>query len=138
MAYRKEKTVFACTYEFLFYNENYQAGVYIAYEFLITNSGGVEKYKIVHPFWESKYRNDYRILSKFEKVIHMGMDLVYVLGVLIITGSMLKTYYVRIRAYFKYKLVIFYWFEVIDSLVIIFSIITLSYWAKLIVFTKPI
>lgn len=136
MAISGETSIFACTYEFLFYNENYQTGVYIVYEFLVTNSGLVDKYKIVDQFWESKYKSVYWKATQFEKVLLMIMDFIYAIGVLVMTISMLKIYVLWIWGYFKYKIFVLYWYEIIDSLVIIFSIITLSFWAKIVVFPK--
>lgn len=43
------------TIEIMFYNQNYQIGTIQIYEFLIDNSGNIEKYSKIDSFMLSRY-----------------------------------------------------------------------------------
>ena len=52
------------TIELMFYNQNYQTGITIVYEFLINNAGDVEKYADINAFYLSRYDEHYHQMDE--------------------------------------------------------------------------
>lgn len=80
-----DKPSLSLTLEIMFYNENYQTGVIMIYEFLINNSAKVEKHKNIEAFYLSRYNNNFRAFSQTLKNFLFLLDLVYLIHILFLT-----------------------------------------------------
>ena len=79
--------------EVVFYNENYQAGTVLIYQFLENNAGRVESYKDRRAFFESRYNSNYHQQSKSMVSFLIFLDAVYWLGLFWITFDAVKKVY---------------------------------------------
>ena len=113
--------------ELMFYNENYQMGLVMTYEFMINNAGNVDKYYIVRPFFSSRYDLDYHRISQFAKVILFIIDLIYFLGLIWLTYTVIKRIYEIITVWVRFKTFKIYAIDVINIAIAVLSIMCLVY-----------
>ena len=69
--------------EMMFYNGNYQTGVILSYEFLITNAGKIFKDKSIDSFYMSRYSPNYKGYSTEIKNFLIFLDVVFALHFII-------------------------------------------------------
>ena len=68
--------------ELMFYNENYQAGVIIVFEFNVNNAGNVDKYYLTKPFFSSRYDSNYHRITSAERGFLIFLDVIYLIGLI--------------------------------------------------------
>ena len=115
----------------MFYNENYQMGIVLTYEFMINNAGNVDRYYIVRPFFASRYDNEYHRISQFSKVIYFMFDAIYLLGLIWFTYTMSVRIYTIISVWVKFKTFKIYAIDIINIAIVVLSIICIIYRAIL-------
>ena len=69
-------------FELVFYNENYQTGIVLAYEFLLNSAGQLNKEKHRSPFFEFVFSSNNHQVSKSAQIILIIMEIIYLLGLI--------------------------------------------------------
>ena len=72
----------SAVFEVIFYNENLQAGVILAYEFLKNNAGELKIDEHRSSFFESQYDKNYHQVSRFVQIIFIISEILYCFGFL--------------------------------------------------------
>ena len=67
----------SAVFEVVFYNENYQTGVILAYEFLQNNAGELKIAKHRSSFFESRYSKNYHQISESTQIILITLEVFY-------------------------------------------------------------
>ena len=116
------------TLEIMFYNENYQTGITIAYQFLINNAGDVEKYKDTTQFFLSRYSKYYHQSSNEMRWFLIFLDVIYVIFLFIITAKTTLIIKRRFMDIFDYKAFTFKWYEILDVIILALSYSNFVLW----------
>ena len=112
----------------MFYNENYQAGITIAYQFLINNAGDVEKYKDTTQFFLSRYSKYYHQSSNEMRWFLIFLDVIYAIFLFIITAKTTLIIKRRFMDIFDYKAFTFKWYEILDVIILALSYSNFVLW----------
>ena len=116
------------TLEIMSYNENYQTGTTQVYQFLINNSGNIEKYKDTAAFYLSRYSKNYHQSSENTRRFLILLDVLYCICLVAITVKTVLTVRSRTADIFHYRAFTFKWFEVLDVFVLGLSYTNLIFW----------
>ena len=116
------------TLEIMFYNENYQTGITIAYQFLINNAGDVEKYKDTTQFFLSRYSKYYHQSSNEMRWFLIFLDVIYAIFLFIITAKTTLIIKRRFMDIFDYKAFTFKWYEILDVIILALSYSNFVLW----------
>ena len=77
-----DKQFLSAVIEVVFYNENYQTGVILTYEFLQNNAGELKIANYRKSFFESRYSKNYHQISGLTQIILIILEVFYWLGLL--------------------------------------------------------
>ena len=83
----------------IFYNENYETGVQIIYQFLQNNSGHISKYTDATIYNKSMYKSNYRKYKSGYQVLFKSIDFIYLTGILIMLLAFIRKMYMRFREF---------------------------------------
>ena len=72
----------SAVFEVIFYNENFQTGVVLAYEFIQNNAGELKIDKHRLSFFKSQYDKNYHQVTKFVQIIIIISEILYCIGFL--------------------------------------------------------
>lgn len=113
--------------EILVYNENFQAGLYITFEFLINNAGNVDKFYNAKPFFNSRYDQNFHRVSKTTKNFLIFLDVIYWIGLIWLAYQTIKRIIMIILIKIRFKILKIYTSDIVDTLVFILSLISVVY-----------
>ena len=119
------------TIELMFYNENYQTGIVHAYQFLINNSGDIEKYEDTNAFYLTRYSQFYHQSSESMRRFLILLDILYFIVFIVFIGNTLLMTKSRIMDLVNYKSLSIMWYDILDFLVFIISIVNLGFWISI-------
>lgn len=102
------------TLEVMAYNQNYQIGAILAYEFLVNNGGQIDMYTHRSSFSYSRYKNHYNQHTKSYTNFLILIDIVYFLITLIYTYYTFKKLYKRLVDALRLRLYHISPYEVFD------------------------
>ena len=117
--------------ELMFYNENYQVGVTMAYEFLVNNAGSIEMYTNNNAFYLNRYTSYYHQSSAFIQYLLMTIDFLFLIGLLYFSFQLFIVFKRIISELFKFGEIKVFWYEVIDLSIILLSYVSLVFWGIL-------
>ncbi|CAI2380259.1 unnamed protein product [Moneuplotes crassus] len=124
--------------EIMLYNENFQVGINLAYEFMINNAGKIETYKDIQAFYVSRYSKDYHQSSKFLQYFFMSLDIIFFLGLLFYSYEIGKVIIRVVKELFRLGEINVFWYEVIDLIIILLSHITIVFWGLIVINPRDI
>ena len=115
------------TFELTFYNENYQTGVVLAYSFIQTNAGKVNKIKTKRSFFESRYESNYHQISDATKVVLIILEIVYIIGVFWLVYEISVKLYRAAATFIKSRSFVLVFYDFIDISVVVCKLVALCY-----------
>ena len=122
-----DKSFISLAFELSFYNENYQVGVVLGYEFIQTNAGFISKIKTKRPFFESRYQQCYHQISEALQIILIILDIIYIIGVIWIVYENIIKIYNAIKIYVRMRSYTLDFYDKIDISVVVWKLVALGY-----------
>lgn len=92
-----EPDLVSLTLEIITYNQNYQLGINLAFEFMINNAGNIEKNLYKSAFFYSRYNKEFNQISGEYKSFLIFIDVLFTLGTIIYIYHICKRMYNRIH-----------------------------------------
>ena len=113
--------------EAVFYNENYQTGVVLSYEFLLNNAGQLKKRKHRSSFFESGFSSHYHQVSKITQIILIFLEVIFLFGLIWMFYEAWKIIYQALKTLIKIRVFTLGFYDYIDLSVVILILVSLGY-----------
>ena len=117
----------SAVFEVIFYNENFQTGVVLAYEFIQNNAGELKIDKHRSSFFESQYDKNYHQVTKFVQIMIIISEILYCIGFLWLVYLSWILVYNFISNLIRIRTFTLYVYDYIDLSIVILMIISFGY-----------